>query len=408
MTVEVKRSGSPESPDIARLERAKVATHVVFATTGWAFATWAGRIPATRDFLDVTPGQLGLVLLVGSIGSLLGLPLAGRIANRFGAATTVRFGAVLLLGGLIAMGPVIVYTHSALLAALVLFVMTFGMGQWDVAMNLHGAEVERLLGRSIMPHFHAFFSLGTVVSALVAAGVAKLGVSIVVHFAVSAVVLFAITLYALRHFVSHVAPAEVVPEGAEVTAPVKKSAWTEPRVLLIGIVVLVSAFTEGTANDWIALAFVDGHHVPEWGGILGLATFLTFMTVGRISGTVMLDRYGRVFVLRVTFVLAAIGSLLLVFGNTTLAFVGAAIWGVGASLGFPVGMSAAADDPQRAAARVSVVATIGYLAFLLGPPVLGFLGDHWGILRALSVVSVMVILTYFVLPVTRKQEPTSV
>lgn len=127
------------------------------------------------------------------------------------------------------------------------------------------------------------------------------------------------------------------------------------------------------------------------------------MTVGRILGTALLDRYGRVTVLRVLFTAAIVGCLLVVFGGTVLAFIGAAVWGVGASLGFPVGMSAAADDPARAPMRLSVVSTIGYTAFLAGPPLLGFLGDHLGILHALLVVGAVSLAALLVIPVAREQ-----
>jgi fucose permease len=165
--------------------------------------------------------------------------------------------------------------------------------------------------------------------------------------------------------------------------------------------VLAAAFTEGTANDWLAVAFVDGHQLDKALGVVALAVFLTFMTAGRILGTGLLDRYGRVPVLRILFGSAVIGCLLVVFGSPVVAFIGAAIWGVGASLGFPVGMSAAADDPARAHARLSVVATIGYTAFLAGPPLLGFLGDHFGMLRALLVVGAVSLLALLVLPAAR-------
>ena len=125
-------------------------------------------------------------------------------------------------------------------------------------------------------------------------------------------------------------------------------AWLEPRTLLIGVVVFAAAFTEGTANDWIGVALSDGYGLPRWAGVLGFAVFLTAMTAGRLLGTRVLDRRGRVPVLRVLFVAAVVGCLLVVFGGPALAFVGAAVWGVGASLGFPVGMSAAADEPLRA------------------------------------------------------------
>ena len=191
---------------------------------------------------------------------------------------------------------------------------------------------------------------------------------------------------------------------ADATAPARpRSAWLEPRTLMIGLVVLAAAFTEGTANDWIAVAFVEGHGVPPWAGVLAFAVFLSFMTIGRIVGTSLLDRHGRVPVLRVTFVLAAVGSFMVIFGNPALAYVGTAIWGVGASLGFPVGISASADEPARAGARMSVVATIGYTAFIAGPPLLGFLGDHFTVLKALLAVTAMVFLAMLVIPATREK-----
>ena len=106
--------------------------------------------------------------------------------------------------------------------------------------------------------------------------------------------------------------------------------------------------------------------------------------------------------LRVLYVAAVAGSILVVLGGPALAFIGAAVWGVGASLGFPVGMSAAADEPRRAPARMSVVSTIGYTAFIAGPPLLGFLGDHVGILRSLLVVGGMAALALAALPAVRE------
>jgi predicted MFS family arabinose efflux permease len=181
------------------------------------------------------------------------------------------------------------------------------------------------------------------------------------------------------------------------------AAWREPRTLLIGVVVLAAAFTEGTANDWVGVALSDGYGLPRWAGVLGFAVFLTAMTAGRLLGTRLLDQRGRLPVLRVLFVSAVVGCVLVVFGGPVLAFIGAAIWGVGASLGFPVGMSAAADDPQRAAARMSVVSTIGYTAFIAGPPLLGFLGDHIGVLRSLLVVGGMAAIALVALPAVRER-----
>jgi MFS family permease len=159
---------------------------------------------------------------------------------------------------------------------------------------------------------------------------------------------------------------------------------------LVGVVVLAFAFAEGAGNDWISVAVIDGYHAPAALGTLAFAAFLAAMTTARWFGTALLDRYGRVRVIRVIALAGIVGLLLFVFGRTTpVAFVGALLWGAGVSLGFPVGMSAGADDERMAPARVSVVASIGYCAFLAGPPLIGFLGDQLTVLRALTSVAVL-------------------
>jgi MFS family permease len=165
------------------------------------------------------------------------------------------------------------------------------------------------------------------------------------------------------------------------------TAWREPRTLVVGLMVLAFAFTEGSANDWIAIAMVDGHGTSETLGAIAFGFFVAAMTAGRMVGGTALERFGRVAVVRATAVIALAGLLLMLLGGSVpVALAGALLWGIGASLGFPVGMSAAADDPARAAARVSVVSSIGYTAFIAGPPLIGLLGEHAGILRALFVV----------------------
>lgn len=384
--------------DRTRATRARNGDLVVFAVNGFAFASWMSRIPDVRDLLSLTPGSLSILLLAVSAGSVIGLPAAGRIAHRIGAANTVRLGMALLLPGILWAAIASQAQLPIYLVAPGLFLLGLGSGIWDVAQNLEGTIVERAIDRAIMPWFHAGFSAGTVVAALIGAGMTALQVPLVIHIGGVAVLCLVAATWGTAQFL----PA--FDEGADpalATGARPRSAWTEPRTLLIGVMVLAAAFAEGTANDWLAVAFVDGHHLDKAMGVVALAVFLSFMTAGRILGTGLLDRYGRVMVLRVLFSAAILGCLLVVFGTPVLAFIGAAIWGVGASLGFPVGMSAAADDPARAPMRISVVSTIGYTAFLAGPPVLGLLGDHLGILRSLLLVGAVSVAAILVVPVAK-------
>jgi MFS family permease len=389
------------TPAIARTRvvSARTSVFVVFALAGLVFASWASRIADAKAALGLSAGELGLTLFAASVGSVTGLPLAGRISDRLGAARAVTLGMAVSLTGLLAVGLVVDVRGPRVAVAAGLFLIGLGVGVWDVSMNLEGAEVERHLGTSVMPHFHAAFSAGTVVSALVGSAMSWAGVPLTVHFLGAAAVAAGLAWWALKGFLPRSAEHH---EQARAARDRHRSAWLEPRTLLIGVVVFAAAFTEGTANDWLAVAFVEGHELPAWAGVLAFATFLTFMTIARIVGTGLLDRHGRVLVLYGSFALAALGAVMVIFGSEWLAFAGAAVWGVGAALGFPVGMSASADDAQRAAARMSVVATIGYVAFIAGPPVLGLLGDEVGVLHSLVVVGALAILALAVVPAVRE------
>lgn len=383
-----------------RVAAARNGVLVVFAVNGFMLTTWMSRIPEIKSTLNLSPGQLGILLLALSAGALTGLPTAGRLLHAWGPVRVVRSGVCLALPGMV-LAALAVTAHWHLAVVMVgLFLVGFGSGIWDVAQNLEGSAVEQGLGRAIMPWFHASFSGGTVAGALTAVVLIWLHVPLLASVLGMATVGAALVVWGTRQFgmAAAVADEHAADESRQASG---RSAWSEPRTLLIGLLVLAAAFTEGTANDWMAVAFVDGHGVSEALGVVALTVFLVFMTAGRILGTGALDRFGRVPVLRVLFGCAFVGSLLVVFGTTAMAYVGAAIWGIGASLGFPVGMSAASDDPRRAAMRLSVVATIGYGAFLAGPAIVGFVGNHLGVLQALTVVGAVTALAILVVPAAR-------
>jgi MFS family permease len=250
-----------------------------------------------------------------------------------------------------------------------------------------------------MPRFHAGFSVGTVAGALVGVLAVAVHLSVTIHLLIVAAVVAVVVIAAVRSFGPDADPADVVPtEPAHAAAAPAGglsrtlATWREPRTVLIGFFVLAFAFTEGVGIDWISVAMIDGYGVPATVGTLAFAVFLAAMTAGRWFGPSWLDRFGRVPVVRVLAVVSVAGLALFVFGPwPAVAFAGTLLWGFGASLGFPVGMSAAADDPAQAAPRVSVVATIGYCAFLGGPPLIGFLGDHFTVLKALLAVMVLLV-----------------
>jgi MFS family permease len=368
------------------VRQARFAVFVAFAANGFAFASWAARIPQVRDQLHVDPGTLGLILLCIAAGSVVALPLAGVVVTRLGERRTVTIMSLIVAAGLtiVAIGE----RQGVAPVALGLFLYGFGTGTWDVAMNVQGAAVEQELRRAIMPKFHAGWSVGTVAGAAVGAAMVALHVPVTAHLLAVAVLVVAAVPVSTRRYLPPAGHAGEHHEDRPRRGPL--AAWTEPRTLLIGLFVLCMAFTEGTGNDWLSIALIDGYRVPAALGTFTFALFLAAMTTGRWFGPVLIDRYGRVPALRVSAGGALAGLLLVVFGHVLpLAMLGAVVLGLGAALGFPVGLSAAADEPRHAPGRVSVAASIGYVAFLAGPPVIGFLGDHVGVLRGLTVTAIL-------------------
>src|SRR6478609_1164318 len=225
---------------IARdLQAARNATYVAFIVCGFAFASWASRIPQVRDGLELSSAGLGLLLLAIAVGSLIALPLAGLIVHRFGSRLTVTAMAVLLGIGLltVALG----YLVGIVPVVIGLFLLGFANGAWDVAMNVQGASVEQHLGRSIMSRYHAGFSLGTVAGAGVGAVMVLASVSVTAHLLVVAIGTAVIIPLAVRGFLPDVAQtADRGTETAEHRAEKPDRGgvfrrWLEPRTLLIGV-----------------------------------------------------------------------------------------------------------------------------------------------------------------------------
>jgi fucose permease len=397
----------------AQVRSARNAVSTAFIGAGFAFASWAARIPQVRDGLRISPGVLGLLLLCIAVGSGIATPLSGLVITWLGDARTVALMSVIAAAGL---GTVAVgYTHGIPPVAAGLFLVGLGMGFWDVAMNVQGAAVERALGRAIMPRFHAGWSIGTVAGAGIGAAMVAFGVPVTAHLLAAGLVVAVAVPAAARDFLAHTRgaarPGTVhpgAPDHDEAAArPSPLAAWTEPRTLLIGLFVLCMAFSEGTGNDWFSLAVIDGYHTVAVIGSLTFAVFLAAMTAGRWFGPAFIDQYGRVRVLRACTAVALTGLLMIDFGQLLpVALAGAMLMGLGTSLGFPVGISAAADDPRHAPGRVSTVSSIGYLAFLAGPPTIGFLADHIGVLHGLTIAGVVLTVAFFLCPATAPLRPS--
>jgi fucose permease len=373
----------------------RAALLALFFLPGLAISSWVTRTPAIRDILSASTAQVGLILLGLSIGSMAGILLSGRFVARFGTRAVAGTGLsfVTLSLPLIALGAA---TADAAVVTGGLVVFGLGMGTAEIAMNVEAAAVEKILGAPVLPSMHGFFSLGTTVGAVL--GIVLTAVDFPVAFHLLLVAGFAAVVIAcgLRFFparsgVTGVASADDQDPGDPKTpfAP-----WRDRRLLLIGVIVLAMALAEGSANDWLPLLMVDDHGFDAAWGSAVYAVFAGSMASGRLGGGWFIVRFGRVAVVRVSALLGAVGIALVIFADSqVVAALAVILWGLGSALAFPVAISAAGDAVEHAAQRVSFAASSAYVAFLVGPPLLGFLGNAFGLRDALIVVLGLVALT---------------
>ncbi|MEU4238426.1 MFS transporter [Actinoplanes sp. NPDC026619] len=361
--------------------RRRLALFALFLIPGLALSSWVTRTPDIRDLLGASTAEMGFVLFGLSAGSMIGILSSGKLVTRFG--TRPVSGAASLT--IVACTPIVglgAALSQSLLVAAGLFLLGLGFGCGEVAMNVDGADVERIIGRPVLPMMHGSFSLGTVIGAVLGVVLTAVKFPVVWHLAGMAVVTLPLALIALRFVPSGTGREERTTGKAPGLA-----VWRDRRLLLIGVVVLGMALTEGAANDWLPLIMVDGHGLDPALSSGVYVGFVAAMTVGRFTGTFFLRRFGRAVVICASAVLGAAGLLVVIAVDSQVAAaVAVLLWGLGCALGFPVALSAAGDSGASPTARVSLVATVGYLAFLVGPPSLGLLGQHVGLRGAMLVV----------------------
>lgn len=376
------------------LRRRTWSLFIFFFLPGLIMASWATRTPAIRDVLAVSTAEMGVVLFGLSVGSMSGILCSAWLVKRFGTRKVIRAAMLMGVAGIIIMSSAL-WFGVALLFSLGLAVLGGGLGSAEVALNVEGAIVERELGKTVLPMMHGFFSLGTLVGAGIGMTLTALNFRADFHILLAGLVTIVPVFIALRAI-----PEGVGKESAEEkkqNAINRRPFYKDIQLLLIGVVVLAMAFAEGSANDWLPLLMVDGHGFSPTSGSLIYAGFTLGMTLGRFFGGWFIDRYSRVAVVRASALMGGLGIALIIFVDSAwVAGASVILWGLGASLGFPLTISAASDTGPDAPTRVSVVATTGYIAFLVGPPLLGFLGEHYGLRSAMLVVLSLIAIAFLV------------
>ncbi|MFH8241083.1 MFS transporter [Streptomyces sp. NPDC018321] len=379
--------------DLARL---RVALTAFFALDGFIFAGWVVRIPAIKEQTGASASALGLALLGVSAGAVVTMTLTGRLCRRYGSHPVTVACAVLLCLS-VALPPL---THSALALGLVLLVFGSAYGGINVAFNSAAVDLVAVLRRPIMPSFHAAFSLGGMVGAGLGGLVAG-SLSPVRHLLCLTAIGLVVTLFAGRALL-RCEPA-APPDGADRDqgAPRRLDRRTRRLVVTFGVIALCTAYGEGAMADWGALHLEQDLDASPGMAAAGYSCFALAMTVGRLTGTTLLERLGRTTTVVAGGTTAVAGMLLgSLAPSVWAALFGFAITGLGLANIFPVAIERA--GALGGPAGVATASTLGYGGMLLGPPAIGFMADWFSLPAALTSVAALAAVAVLVAVATRR------
>ena len=367
------------------------AVAALFALQGALFGTWASRIPAFADRLDLSEGILGLILLAAAGGALASFPIAGGISDRRGAASTARFFAVthVLVTALLPFAP------NAALLALGLFAFGAAMGSTDVAMNAWGAEVERKGGRPIMSSLHAMFSLGAGLGALSGFVAVKLGLGPLPHFWLVCAAFGAAGLW-----------LSAIPWTSQASDGGPAFALPKGPLLLVALFAFCSSLGEGAMADWSALFLEKVKAATEAEAALGFAAFSVAMVATRLAGDRITVFFGPVVTGRIAGLTSATGAVIAILApGLWMALAGFALMGVGFATVVPLAFSRAANDPDIPPGQaIAATATLGYGGMLIGPPAIGFIAEWTSLSTSFALIAAMSLGTALLAPALKRTD----
>ncbi|MCG5213570.1 MFS transporter [Streptosporangium sp. KLBMP 9127] len=364
----------------ATLRRARIAVCFFFILLGVVSGIWAARIPAIKETLHLSDGQLSYGLLALAAGLVTGMRAAGRLTDRLGSPRVmVPAGAGVALALIV---PGYAPTLPALIAAL--FVLGLINASLDVSMNSHGVEVERAYQRPLMSSFHGMFSIGGLLGAGLGGLTAWLGIPPGPAFAATGIPLALLAVLARPHLL----PRTAAPHPT--TGSRRRAPWSS-RIVFMGVVAFAGLVGEGAANDWTAVYLQFDLGASPGAAAAGFAVFSTTMTIGRFAGDTLATRYGPVRLVRWSGLIAAAGLAGgLLSENIALATAGIGLFGLGLATIVPQVFSAAGNhDPARAGEAIAQVAMVGYTGLVLGPAIIGGAAELTGLPAALAIPAVL-------------------
>ena len=362
-----------------------------FCVFGMGWASLMVRLPEVRNLVHVTTAELGIILFIGSIGAVISVTQAGRFISKFGTRTAIIAGVTIVTLGLL-LETICIVNHLPIGYAIFALVAGLGMGIGDVGINVDGSAIETISGKTVLPKMHAAYSIGTFLGAGLGTLATTFNISLLAQMLVFTAINLSVPLFTAKNL-PHGNGIETKSELGDQNKQPRVAVWRSRTVIFLAVGILGVTVAEGASNDWLAIALVDDFKVSSTTAGLAFATLLAAMTTIRFFGGRIADRFGKGRTIQFLAIGGLVGLMLIVLPhNIYLAFVGSILWGCGVALGCPLFLSAAGEG-ENSARRVAFVSSSGYLAFLVGPPLLGFLGQAWGVTNMFYVVALFLVTT---------------
>lgn len=370
-------------------KQVRLAISAFYFMQGVCFASWASRIPTFKASMGLNDAELGSILFALPAGQIITMFFSAKLTTHFGSKKMLRATAPLYA---IALTFLALATAGWQLAAfLVLFGITGNL--CNIALNTQGVAGENYYGKPIMSSFHGAWSIGNLTGALIALGLVNLKLGMYTHFWIIALISLTNVVLSSKKLLDH--------NPKPVTRTEKTKFFTMPQgiLVLLGIIAFCSMATEGTMFDWSAIYFEDVVKLPHNKAIIGYASFMFMMASGRFLGVYLIGKFGRKNLLQISGAIISIGmALAVIFPNIIVAIFGFMLIGLGVSSIVPMVYSIAGNNKKVPAGKaITMVSSIGYFAFLFGPPLIGYVSQLSSLRYSFGIISVFGLLITFLI-----------
>jgi MFS family permease len=346
----------------------RITVSAFFFFNGFLYANWASRLPELQELLNISHGSLGNLLFILAIGAVIGMPFTGWLALNFGSAFITKVFAIVLCFAI----SMIAFPPNLGLESVVFFIIGLSNGGMDVTMNEQAVLVERLWKKPIMSSFHGLWSVGMATGAGTGALFSKSQTDLSAHFITIGVISLAALMWASRFLIKE----RFTKTGNERTFVLPKR-----MIVPLGLIAFCGMLSEGSVADWSAIFMNRVIGASESFSALAFGAFGAGMTTGRFTGDYFTMRFGKKKLLLADGLLAITGlAIALGFVSVGSTFLGFFLAGLGLATIVPIIYTTAGNAPGVSPSiGIAMATTIGYAGFFVGPPVIGYLADGYGL-----------------------------